>query len=193
MAARPKYQPSDVPDNKFGLTRHAELQRRETPLALRRLLDLQQKPIAGSFDTRHLQEIHRYLFQDVYDWAGEFRAVGIAKPGAAFPQPEYLKASLDSLFAELALNGCLKNLSCSAWAHRAAYFLGEINAIHPFREGNGRTQREFIRELALAGGHRLIWKSHTQQEMIDASQLSFLRKDYSDLERILTTTLGEGK
>jgi cell filamentation protein len=148
MPSRPRHSSSDVPDNRFGLTVPADLQRRETPLALRRLLELQQEPIAGNFDTEHLLAIHRYIFQDVYDWAGELRAVSISKPEAIFPPPQFLGPSLDLLFAELAREGCLKELSASVWAHRAAYFLGEINAIHPFREGNGRTQREFISELA---------------------------------------------
>lgn len=181
---------SDVPDNRFGITSQAELQRRETPLSLRRLLELQQKPVAGNFDTEHLRAIHRYIFQDVYDWAGELRTVGISKPGAAFPPPDYLQASLDALFAALAREDRLKNLSARAWAHRAAFFLGEINSIHPFREGNGRTQREFVRELAEAGGLLLIWPAVSQEEMVRASQLSFLRKDYSPLESILSAALG---
>jgi cell filamentation protein len=189
MPFRPGHSSSDVPDNRFGLTVLADLQRRETPLALRRLLELQQEPIAGNFDTEHLLAIHRYIFQDVYDWAGELRTVNISKAQAIFPPPQFLKSSLDALFAELASESCLRLLPPSAWAHRAAYFLGEINAVHPFREGNGRTQREFIRELAQAAGHRLVWASLTQEEMIRASQLSFVRKDYSALERILAATL----
>jgi cell filamentation protein len=190
MSSRPRHPQNAVPDNKFGLTSQAELQRRETPLALRRLLELQLSPIAGCFDTGHLQAIHRYIFQDVYDWAGELRRVAISKPGAFFPPPEYLKSSLDALFAELGREDCLKNLPSPAWARRAACFLGEINAIHPFREGNGRAQREFIRELALVAGHRLVWANLTQEEMIQASQLSFLHRDYSALERILAQSLG---
>jgi cell filamentation protein len=189
MPARHRPEPSDVPNNKFGLTSLSDLQRRETPLALRRLLELQQNPVPGNLDTGHLRAIHHHIFQDVCEWAGELRTVNISKPDAVFPPPEYLKSSLDALFAELARENCLKNHSASAWAHRAAYFLGEINAVHPFREGNGRTQREFIRELALAGGHRLVWASHTQKEMIHASQLSFLRKNYSALEVMLATAL----
>jgi len=189
MHRRPRRPTSDVPANKFGLTSHADLQWRETPLALRRLLELQLNPIAGEFDTKHLRAIHRYIFQDVYDWAGELRTVSISKPGAAFPPPDYLQANLDALFAGLARENWLKNLSAPTWAQRAAYFLGEINAIHPFREGNGRTQREFIRELAHAGGHLLLWPGVSQQEMILASQLSFLRQDYSALERILIAAL----
>jgi cell filamentation protein len=181
---------NDVPSNKVRLTSYADLQRRETPLALRRLVELQHKPIPGNFDATHLQAIHRYLFQDVYEWAGEIRSVTISKPDAMFPPPQHLKRSLDSLFGELAAERLLKDLSAPVWANRAAYYLGEINAIHPFREGNGRTQREFIRELAWVGGHPLVWADRTLEEMIDASKRSFLGRDYSALEHILKTSIG---
>lgn len=180
---------SHVPENKFGITDVEELHRLETPLALRRLLELQLRPVPGSFDTEHLCAIHRYMFQDVYGWAGELRTVTISKAGAPFPPPKYLRRSLDALFAELKNESHLRRLSATSWAHRAAYFLGEINAIHPFREGNGRTQREFIRELAFEGGHRLTWAGRTQEEMIHASQTSFLRKDYSELEKVLLQSI----
>ncbi len=191
MARRIRSDENDVPDNRFGLANHADLQRVETPLSLQRLLELQETPIRGNFDTAHLEDIHRYIFQDVYDWAGELRAVNISKPGAIFPPPQYLRQNLNALFAELAHEGHLQHRSRAEWARRGAFYLGEINAIHPFREGNGRTQREFIRELALAGGHRLIWPPRTQNEMIRASQRSFLLKDYSLLEEIIGSALVE--
>ncbi|MGH9607363.1 MAG: Fic/DOC family protein [Terracidiphilus sp.] len=180
---------SEAPANKFGITNYAELQRRETPLALRRLLELQQRPTAGTFNAERLQTIHRYIFQDVYGWAGELRTVNISKPNAFFPPPEHLRAGLDALFKELAHDNLLKGLPAGVWARRAAYFLGEINAIHPFREGNGRAQREFIRQLALANGQVLVWKQLRPDQMIEASQRSFLRKDYGGLEEILREAL----
>jgi cell filamentation protein len=178
------------PANRFGLTNLHELQERETPLALRRLVELGVRPIDGVFNTAHLQSIHRYIFQDVYPWAGEIRGVGISKPGALFPPPQYLKPALDDLFSRLASEGLLQALPQNAFARRAACYLGEINAIHPFREGNGRAQREFIRELADQAGHRLIWKGYTQAQMADASSRSFLRKDYSGIEEIIKAALG---
>jgi cell filamentation protein len=179
----------EVPANRFNLANLAELQRRESPLALRRLLELQIRPIAGQFDTAHLQAVHRHIFQDVYDWAGQLRTVGISKPNAQFPPPDFLKPALDTLFRELGRENLLYSLRMPAWARRAAYYLGEINAIHPFREGNGRAQREFIRELAVAGGHLLVWRPIGPSRMIEASQRSFLRKDYSGLEEILLESL----
>jgi cell filamentation protein len=180
---------SEVPANKFNLSSHAELQRRETPLALRRLLELQQMPARGTFDTAHLQAIHRYIFQDVYGWAGELRSVNISKPNALFPPPEHLKSNLDALLTELAHENLLNDLPVEPWIHRAAYYLGEINAIHPFREGNGRAQREFIRQLAVANGHELTWRELAPERMIEASQRSFLRKDYFGLAQILREAL----
>jgi cell filamentation protein len=180
---------SEVPENKFHLTSYAELQRRETPLALRRLLELQQLTMLGKFDSAHLRAIHRYIFQDVYPWAGEIRSVNISKPNALFPPPEHLRANLDTLFAELTRENLLKGLAVESWAARAAYYLGEINAIHPFREGNGRAQREFIRQLATNGGHVLVWKRTNPRQMIEASQRSFLGKDYRGLEEILQVAL----
>ena len=182
-------QDNTCPSNRFGLTDSVELQRRETPLALRRLLELSVRPIEATFDTEHLQAIHRYIFQDVYSWAGEIRSVGISKPGTSFPPPQFLRRTLVNLFFQLASEGVLRNLPPSIFARRAAYYLGEINAIHPFREGNGRAQREFIRQLAAHAGHRLIWTGCTQAQMISASSLSFLRKDYSGLEEILNNAL----
>jgi cell filamentation protein len=189
MSKRGRPDHADVPENKFGLTDPKELQKLETPLALRRLLELQLHPLPGNFDTKHLCSIHRYIFQDVYPWAGELRSVTIAKAGAPFPPPEHLRQSLDTLFAELEEENRLRRLPASTWAHRAAYLFGEINAIHPFREGNGRTQREFIRELALECGHGITWARCTQQGMIHASQISFMRRDYSELERILVESM----
>lgn len=182
-------QAARCPPNRFHITDPVELQKRETPLALRRLLELTVKPVAGDFDTNHLLGIHHYIFQDVYDWAGQIRTVGISKPGALFPPPQYLRPALDSLFTQLASELHLKDVWLPTFARRAAYYLGEINAIHAFREGNGRTQREFIRELAVAAGHPLVWSRYSQDEMIEASTRSFVRKDYSGLEGIINDSL----
>ena len=70
-----------------------------------------------------------------------------------------------------------------------SFYLGEINAIHPFREGNGRTQREFIRQLALRAGHPLSWVGFTQQQMVDASIASHLRGDNAGLTAIIEAAL----
>ena len=138
-----------------------------------RLLDLHENPIRGSFDSDHLRRIHHFLFQDVYDWAGEFRTVPIAKGDSFFARPEHIGSELQKLFHRLVGEQCLRGNDSKLFCERAAYYLGEINALHPFREGNGRAQREFIRELALQAGFEVSWDLVTQEEMLAASVASF--------------------
>jgi cell filamentation protein len=156
----------------------------EAEATARRLRQLEHKPIKGRFDARHLQAIHRHIFQDVFEWAGEFRTVNISKSGDPFAFHQHIVSSLERMCGQLNREGNLLGLNPELFAARAAYYLGEINAIHPFREGNGRTQREFIRELGLHNGLLLDWRQISQEEMIEASRRS-LRVDNSGLEQLL--------
>jgi cell filamentation protein len=150
-----------------------------------RLLELHENPIRGSFDSDHLRHIHHYLFQDVYAWAGEFRTVPIAKGNSFFARPEHIQAELQKLFHQLAGEQFLRGIDSSGFCRRAAHYLGEINALHPFREGNGRAQREFIRELAAEAGYEIAWDLVTQDEMFAASVASFHRGSSDSFATIL--------
>jgi len=160
----------------------------EAEATTRRLRQLEHKPLSGVFDARRLQAIHHHIFQDVYEWAGEFRTVSISKSGDPFALPQHIASSLDKTSAELSHEGQLAGTDIELFASRSAYYLGEINAIHPFREGNGRTQREFIRELALQSGLTIDWTQVSREEMIAASRRS-LRVDNAALEQILSKAL----
>lgn len=138
-----------------------------------RLLELHESPIRGSFDSDHLRHIHKYVFQDVYAWAGEFRTVPIAKGNSFFARPEHIRAELQKLFHQLAGEQYLRGNDSDGFCQCAAHYLGEINALHPFREGNGRAQREFIRELAVQADYEIVWDLVTQDEMFTASVASF--------------------
>jgi cell filamentation protein len=108
---------------------------------------------SGQLDYAHYRAIHRHLFQDVYDWAGEERAIRITKGGSTFAYPEHLHRTMTRVFGELAERKFLRDLHSVAFAEGAAYILSEINAGHPFREGNGRTQLAFLKLLCLGSGH----------------------------------------
>jgi cell filamentation protein len=99
-----------------------------------RLRQLEHKPLAGAFDTRHLQGIHHHIFQDLYTWAGEFRTVDLSKAGSLFGLVQHIDPSLNRTFAELQIERHLNGAGLKRFSSRAAYYLGEINAIHPFRE-----------------------------------------------------------
>ena len=138
---------------------------------------------------RHLQVIHHHIFQDVFEWAGDFRTVNISKSGDPFAFHQHIVSSVDKLCADLKREWHLAGTDAEHFANRGAYYLGEMNAIHPFREGNGRTQREFIRQLGVRNnGLVLDWGQISREEMIEASRRS-LRVDNTGLEQVLKKAL----
>lgn len=175
------YPGTNVLRNLRGIQDAERLASFEADATSERLSELIERPTPGAFDAAHLRAIHRYIFQDLFDWAGEFRTVNITRaPQAPFAFYEQIVPCSSGLFSKLA-----KEQPLSPFIARTAYYFGELNAIHPFREGNGRTQREFIRQLALRHGYAMDWSRVTRDEMIDASRLSFQRGDNSGLERLL--------
>ena len=177
------YPNSRVLKNKLKITDLEELHNEERNLSILRERELLDSGINGRFDFGHLKSIHRYLFQDVYDWAGEVRSVDIAK-GNLFCRCFAIESEAERIFAELKQEKYLKNIKAGEIAKRLAYYLAELNALHPFREGNGRTQREFIRQLAYQNGYFLSYAGITKDEMIEASKASF-KLDYGPMEELI--------
>jgi cell filamentation protein len=131
----------------------------------------------GALDAAHYQAIHRHLFQDVYAWAGELRTVRISKEGSMFCYPENIAAELRKLFGELATARCFRELPRDDFVRIAAHFLSELNAIHAFREGNGRTQLVFLTLLADQAGHPLHLDRIDPERMLAAMVHSFVASD----------------
>ena len=175
--------------NLRGLTDPGSLASFEARRTHRRIAELIDSPVPGGFDLAHLKAIHRYIFQDVYAWAGQFRTVNISKGGLLFGVAAFLEPALRQILERLAAENYLVDLDDALFVGRAAWFLGELNAAHPFREGNGRTQREFIRELGLKAGHYIDWRATTIEEMTKASQLSHVGGDASLFARLLSVCM----
>lgn len=187
------YPGTNVLKNLAGIEDHDQLQQFEAVSTADRISELHVKPISGAFDISHIQHIHRHIFQDLYAWAGEFRTVDIRKEGEFwFCRHEFIEQSLSDLFDKLAREKKLAGIMPKEFGSRAGYYMSELNAIHPFREGNGRSQREFIRELGLDAGVAVDWTQVTRQEMYAASVASFQSGDYrafGDLIAKITTRL----
>ena len=96
-----------------------------------------------TFELKHVQFLHRWLFQDVYEWAGEIRSVSLTKDASPFAQPRFIEPAAAKLFKTLAMERRLIDVPRGDLPVRLAFYFGELNALHPFREGNGRTQRLF--------------------------------------------------
>lgn len=109
----------------------------------------------GRLDADYYRAIHRHLFQDVYAWAGRDRAIRTHKGETTFCFPENIGPEMRRLFNDLAANNHLRGLDPSSFARAAAKFLGDLNAIHPFREGNGRVQQTFLVMLGDQAGHAI--------------------------------------
>ena len=172
----------------------ARLSKFEMDMTTARVGELLRNPLGGKFEARHLQAIHGHIFQDVYAWAGQFRTVNMSRSGQfPFALSHQVPQSLDRLTGELHKERHLAGLERPKFANRAAQYLGELNAIHPFRDGNGRTQREFIRELAGWNRFALDWSSVPREQMTEASKLSFQLGDNSGLEDILRRALDNAR
>ena len=178
------YPNSDVLINKLNIHDTDKLLEVERKLTMLRLMDLLEKPISGKFDLEHLRNIHKYIFQDIYPWAGKIRTVDIAKSNM-FCKVQFIEMQAKEIFGKLQKDDYLKQLSKEKFAKRAAYYFSEINALHPFREGNGRTQRELIRQLACDSGYILHFAAITETEMMEASIDSFVC-DYKKMEALFT-------
>ena len=155
--------------NKLGIKNPIELSEVERELVSFRLVEINEKPIIGSFDLEHLRKIHKYLFQDLYDWAGEVRNYNISKNGSLFCLSEYIIPYAASVFGNLKTEKYFVNGDYETKLLKLVKLFSDVNAIHPFREGNGRTQRIFIEWLAKVAGISLDLTSITKLEMILAS------------------------
>jgi len=127
----------------------------------------------GSLDYAHYKLIHHHLFQDVYEWAGKPRSVRISKGCNPFCYPEHIDQQMERLFGWLQAENHLQGLDEVEFAKQAAHFLAELNAIHPFREGNGRTQLSFLALLAEVAGHPLDLDRLDPQGILEATIESF--------------------
>lgn len=164
-----EYPGTDVLINVPGIRDAEELKRYEAIVTKERLAQLALKPVQESFDLEHLKSIHRFIFKDVYPFAGKLREEDIAKDFFTFAQTQHIETSARDLFSQLRNEGFLKGMPVDRFADRAAHYLAEINVLHPFREGNGRTQREFVRQIAQNAGYDLDWSRLDPERLLRAS------------------------
>ena len=176
--------------NKLGLRSAAALEAAEREITHAALILLDESPVSLSYNLSHLQEIHKRIFGDVFQWAGQIRTVAVAK-GAMFCLPQYIDSSAAAIFRELHDEGCLRGLRHDAFVGRLAYYLGEVNALHPFREGNGRAQRAFFRQLARDAGFTLAWQHLDPVRNVEASA-TIMRGDPEPMREMLGPLVRDG-
>jgi cell filamentation protein len=167
--------------NKLGLGTTGELQTAEWEITQAALIFLKESPVLPSYDLRHLCTIHLRIFGDIYDWAGQFRTVAIAK-GSWFCLPRYIESSAAELFRALHGDSLLRGLPREVFT--------EINAVHPFRDGNGRAQRAFFEQLASDAGFILDWQ-HLDADRTIAASAAIMRGDPTLRRKMLDELIRE--
>lgn len=159
--------------NKLGIEDAAELKRAEEEIVAARMTEIIEQPIRGSFDFNMLQAIHAKLFSDVYDFAGKVRSVRIAKDDSVFCYPEFIEENQKQIFGGLSDRNYLKGLDRDEFIKQFALLSGELNALHPFREGNGRAIRLFLKQLAENAGWYVAYEDMEAGELLHADVKSF--------------------
>lgn len=182
------YKDVDVLKNKLELRDAEALNQFECDISFVRAMQLKAQPTKGKFDFKHLCTIHKKLFADAYAFAGKVRSIDISKGTTRFAHAPMIQGYLSGQLNKLAQENYLKGTSPEDFSARAAYYIGEINAAHPFREGNGRTTREFINQLAALNGYAIAWQNVTATEMIEAA-IASMSGDNSLLEQIIRNNL----
>ena len=158
------YMNGGVFKNKLSIQDSELLETAEKEFSAVRAQYLLLQPITGNFDLAHLQTIHRELFGDVYDWAGEIRRIDISKGNTRFANFAFIENESRKLLEKLRSENYLHGLDKDKFAERAAYYLGELNVLHPFREGNGRTLRLFMTQLAMKNGLQIHWQNISAEQ-----------------------------
>lgn len=170
--------------NKLGLKTQAELDDAEARIVSALDVALARKPLPGLFDYPHLKAIHAYLFDPMYDWAGQQRTVNIAKGSTQFCLTEHLASYSVEVFGTVSRYLRSGRQTKDDASGALARILGDINALHPFREGNGRAQRAFVRHLAGATGHSLSWAGVDADENVAAS-IAAMTMSYEPLTALI--------
>lgn len=181
------YPDSSVLKNKLDIRDPALLRKVEADLSTARQAEIFHIPVAGRFTATHLCNIHRKLLGDVYSFAGHFRREDIAKGPTRFVTYSQIKEKLQRLLGQLQQEKWLENVPFEVFAARSAYYIAELNYIHPFREGNGRAIREFMRLLFLHNGYVVQWDAVDVEALLSAMIDSVY--DTAHLEQILKQCL----
>ena len=166
------YPDSNVLKNKLNIRENKLLKTAEEEITLIKQMELLKHPIKGNFSKSHLMNIHKFIFEDIYSFAGKIRKEQISKADTLFYPPNLIDRELDKVFAKIKEKNMLKEIDKEKIFDNLAYVMAELNIIHPFREGNGRTIREFIRLMAKRMGYDLNWGNVDREELLEASILS---------------------
>lgn len=166
------YPDTDVLKNRLNIHDRDELKQAEEEFSAVRQLALLRQPLQGRFTKSHLRRIHRFLFGDIYPFAGHFRREQISKGNTLFYPPDMIERELERVFRRIHADEMLVEKDPQQQTQNLSWVMAELNIIHPFREGNGRSIRELIRCMALHYELRLNWGNTDRDTLLKAAVAS---------------------
>ncbi len=196
LAALPKkvsqdkycYRGTKVLKNKLHITSQEVLKQAERKIVGANLTYIQLYPVSGRFDIQHLKDIHYLLFGNIYDFAGHLRDTELSKNGTNFCRVDMLEDYLEETLRKMRQRAATIT-DRSSYVAFLAYFYSELNMAHPFRDGNGRTLREFMRQFVQKknddlsfGKYELLYSKMDKDRLLEATIYS-VRHDTSLLEQ----------
>lgn len=181
------YRGTGVLKNKAGIRTEKGLQRFERLATAQRLAE-GISTVALTVDG--FRALHRHIFQDVYNWAGAFRTVDIAKGGHLFCRAVFVEREMEKRFEAMAAQGPWAGIGAQAFVARVAEHMAELNAIHPFREGNGRTMRAFLKSAGREAGQAVHIERIDPTRWLEASRDSFRTGNAAAMQRVIAEVVG---
>jgi len=180
-----QYHDTNVLMNRFDIRDYDKLQEIERSYSITKIALLSETPIKGVLDLLYLQKIHRYIFEDVYTWAGKIRGGQFFfKGNTEFVRAPMIYTFADNLFGKLRGEKWLRGLPRDKFIDRLAYYMAEINTLHAFREGNGRTQHVFFEELGRRARYEINFGNVEPEQLLEADIAAY-NKDYAPMLALL--------
>lgn len=180
----------NVMRNKLNIRQAERLAQASYELTALRAATLPHGPPAPGLP--HLCAIHRHLYQDIFDWAGDIREVDIYQGDTRFCHFAYIEKEGNGLMQDLEEEGYLVGFEKSEFIARLSHYYCEINVLHPFRIGNGIAQRVFFEQLAIHAGYQLSWKD-IEPDFWSAANQSGAMGDLTDLTTIFAKVVSEAR
>ena len=170
--------------NYFGITDRPELKRIDKHISSIRTAELLLSPPDMPFNFDYLKAVHSQLFGDIYPSSGMIRR-SVRNKHSEFCQPEFIESSAETLFSKLRDESYLRNIGdIDEYINALAYYMGEMEALHPFMDGNGRATRYFFHMLSLNAGYEIGWGSADPDHFLEAN-VAALDGDYQALIDVL--------
>ena len=183
------YPGTNVLKNKLGIKDDNSLTNAEREITSIKMLILYNDPISTDYSFNTLCNIHKTIFEDIYEWAGQIRHGDFfSKGNSIFCRGQFITENANRIIDNLQKEKFLKGYRKTEFIEKIAYYMGEVNALHPFRDGNGRSSREYFRQLSLNANFILDF-SKTKKEKLLSADIEAFNGKYESLIEILNKSI----